>query len=169
MTRHWNAIRAVVAALPFTLIAAPSTALAEAFDGRVVEVVDGTTVTIDRNAGERVTVRLAEIDTGLRGARARDWVGGLVSSLLEGKAVTVLTEEVTGDGVVRGRVFVDGIDVSAEMVRNGWARVGGRVSDPALYHMQALAKQEERGLWRQSLVAGAPVHMWRQARVDRVD
>ncbi len=166
MTRQWNAIRALVATLPFTLAAAPSTALAETFDGRIVEVVDGTTVTIDRTTGGRVTVRLAEIDTGLRGTRARDWVDGLVSSLLEGKAVTVLTEKSPDDGVVLGRVFVDDIDVSAEMVRNGWARVGGRVTDPALYQMQSLAKQEERGLWRQSRIAGAPVHMWRQARVD---
>ena len=58
--------------------------------------------------------------------------------------------EVTVDryGRIVGRVYVDGLDVNAVLVRGGYAWVYRKYSDDAeLLRLEAEAKQKSLGLW----------------------
>ena len=96
---------------------------AQEYMGRVVGVSDGDTITI-LDAGKRqIKVRLAEIDAPEfrqpYGSRAKQEL----SRLVFGKTVTVKAQDTDRYGRTVGRVYADGSDVNAGMVRRGAAWV----------------------------------------------
>ena len=67
-----------------------------------------------------------------------------------------------------GRVYVDGLDVNAEMVRQGHVWVSRKyATDPELYRLEREAKQQRRGLWAND--GNIPPWQWRagQRTIDR--
>ena len=73
--------------------------------------------------------------------------------------------EVTVDryGRIVGRVYVDGLDVNAVLVRGGYAWVYRKYSDDAeLYDMEAGARKYRRGLWAH--LNPIPPWEWRRGR-----
>ena len=68
-------------------------------------------------------------------------------------------------GRVVGRVFVDGLDVNAEMVRNGHAWVYRQYAkDESLFALEDEARAAKRGLWALSEADNMPPWDWRRAR-----
>lgn len=117
------------------------------FDGRVVSVHDGDTISV-LVARAPIRVRLVDIDAPERsqpfGAASRRALAERVA----GREVRVVERGRDTFGRVLGRVFVDGSDVNAEQVRAGFAWVYRRYSaDATLLALEAEAKAARRGLW----------------------
>lgn len=139
--------RAVVFGL---LLAAPIPSPAEdtpRLSGVVVGVIDGDTVDVRLESG-MIRVRLHGIDAPEHdqphGATAKK----LLSSLVYGQAVEL--EPVEQDRYERlvARLWRDGLDVDAEMVKRGEAWVYRRyASDSAYCAYEKAARDLERGLW----------------------
>ena len=71
-------------------------------------------------------------------------------------------------GRVVGRVFVDGLDVNAEMVRQGHAWVYRQyASDESLFGLENEARAAKLGLWALSEADKMPPWEWRKARRSR--
>lgn len=125
---------------------------AYAFEGRVVGVTDGDTITVLTHDKQQVKVRLAEIDTPEKrqdfGMRAKQALSGLVFN----REVRVDVETTDRYGRTVGRVYrlSDGLDVNAEMVAMGMAWVYRRYArDVRLYELEREAKAKRIGLWSQ--------------------
>jgi endonuclease YncB( thermonuclease family) len=115
--------------------------------GTVVEVIDGDTLRVLGDGGI-VEVELADSYTvGLDeayGAAARDALARLAAR----RNVEVSVIDRHGTSRLVGRVRADGRDVSAELVRSGFAWVSRKyASDQELYWLELDAKTQNRGLW----------------------
>jgi endonuclease YncB( thermonuclease family) len=138
---------------------------AETLTGRVVGVSDGDTLTLLAEGNRQVRVRLAEIDTPESrqpyGSRAKQ----ALSDLAFGKTARVEVEDTDRYGRTVGRVFVDGTDVNAAMVRQGAAWVYRQYAkDQSLFALEAEARQAKRGLWSLPEAERQPPWEWRHAR-----
>jgi micrococcal nuclease len=121
--------------------------LAKTYAGKCVGVHDGDTISVMK-AGRAVKIRLEGIDCPELGqdfgTRAKQFTSGMVF----GKNVEV--KEYSRDIYRRtvARVFVDGKDVSLELVRAGLAwHFRKYSSDPALAEAEAQARKARIGLW----------------------
>jgi endonuclease YncB( thermonuclease family) len=145
------------------LLAAFSAVHADTFEGKVVRVADGDTLTVLVNHNQ-IKVRLVEIDAPERkqafGSRSRQSLSDLCGS----KTATVEWTEKDRYGRVLGRVTCAGVDANAEQVRRGMAWVFDRyVKDRTLYALQGEAKAARRGLWAEK----SPVPPWEWRRVGQ--
>lgn len=122
------------------------------FDGRVVRVADGDTVTVLREHAdgrkEQVRVRLSSIDAPERrqayGTRSREHLAKLVFDR------QVRIEEQGSDryGRVIGVVHVDQVNANQEMVHAGMAWAYRQyLNDSAMLRLETGAKRAGRGLW----------------------
>ena len=151
------------------LLATAMPASAESFDCRVIGIADGNTFSCRTNAGERLRVRLAEIDAPeLKqpyGSQARQ----ALSDHIFGKNVTLAVKGRDGLGRTLARVGVGNIDVNSEMVRAGaaWA-YRARLDDRRLLDLEAVAREFRRGLWSLHKTEQQPPWEWRaQMRKSR--
>jgi len=139
----------IVAALTLLLAACAKVARDE---GVVVGVTDGDTVRVlvKDPAPREIRVRLHGIDAPERkqalGSRAKQEL----SSLVFGKTVRIEKVDTDRYGRTVARLFVDGKDVNAEMVRRGFAWWYERYApnDPVLKAAQDQARTNKLGLWR---------------------
>ena len=148
--------------LPLLLLFTLSTQ-AETLEGKVVKIADGDTLTILTSTNQQVKVRLAGIDTPERkqpfGNRAKQ----ALSSLAFQKQALVEIETKDRYGRTVGVVFVDGLNVNHELVKQGIAWVYRKyTSDKRLYALESEAKQSKRGLWLQE--NPIPPWVWRRGR-----
>ena len=110
-------------------------------------------------------MRLAEIDTPEKGQPYGRRAKEELSSLVFGKTVDVKTQGTDRFGRTIGRVYVDGLDVNAEMVRRGAAWVYRKYAkDQKLYALEEQARRNKVGLWRLPEAERVPPWEWRQAR-----
>ncbi|MBI4291294.1 MAG: thermonuclease family protein [Betaproteobacteria bacterium] len=117
------------------------------FTGKVVAVADGDTITVLKDR-EQVKVRLVEIDAPEKGQAFGNKSKQALSDLVYGKQVEVKERGKDQYKRTLGRIYRDGSDVNAEMVRLGMAWVYDRyATDRTLYQIQTEAKAERRGLW----------------------
>ncbi len=158
-------LRYLLAALLITAMPAS----AESLDCRVIGIADGNTFSCRTNAGERLRVRLAEIDAPeLKqpyGSQARQ----ALSDHIFGKNVTLAVKGRDGLGRTLARVGVGNIDVNSEMVRAGaaWA-YRARLDDRRLLDLEAVAREFRRGLWSLHKTEQQPPWEWRaQMRKSR--
>ncbi len=152
-------LRYLLAALLITAMPAS----AESFDCRVIGIADGNTFSCRTNVGERLRVRLAEIDAPeLKqpyGSQARQ----ALSDHIFGKNVTLEVKGRDGLGRTLARVGVGNIDVNSEMVRAGaaWA-YRARLDDRRLLDLEAVAREFRRGLWSLHKTKQQPPWEWRE-------
>ncbi len=102
----------------------------------------------DGTSFKQVKVRLAEIDTPESkqpyGNRARQ----ALSDLTFGQQARVVVQDTDRYGRTVARVYVGGVDVNAEMIRQGAARAYRQyLKDPSLLRLEAQARAAQRGLW----------------------
>lgn len=91
------------------------------FDGKVVAVADGDTVTVLDASQQQHKIRLAGIDAPESkqdfGAKAKQ----NLSDLVYGKAVTVFGGKIDKYGRLVGKIVVDGLDINLEQIKSGFA------------------------------------------------
>jgi endonuclease YncB( thermonuclease family) len=121
-------------AIAFWLAIATTSARAD-FDGTVVGVADGDTLTV--------------------------LVQRTLASLVAGRRVGVRERGRDAFGRVLAEIHVDSVNVNAEQVRRGYAWVFRRYSqDAQLLGLEAEARAAKRGLWRDD--ASIEPWIWRE-------
>ena len=122
-------------------------AAASASAEQVLRVKDGDTITV-QSGEEEVDIRLADIDAPESDQPLGTEAHRYLRSLIEGREAELAL--VGGDAYRRivARVYRDGVDVNAEMVRRGLAWVV-RDYDPAPYliELEDSAREAGRGVW----------------------
>ena len=126
------------------------------FTGKVVGVADGDSITVLRGR-EQVKVRLVEIDAPEMGQAFGHRSKQALEALVKGQEVQVVERGHDKYHRTLGRVYRGDLDVNAEQVRQGMAWVFRQYSkDATLYPIEADAKEQKRGLWRDP----EPVSPW---------
>ena len=119
-------------------------ALALAGGRKVIAIADGDTLTI-LTPDKQVKARLAEI--------------------VFGKTVAILPIDTDRYGRTVGRVYIDGMDVNEEMVRQGHAWVCRKyVQDQSLFDLEDEACEARRGIWVLPEADRVPPWEWRAAK-----
>jgi endonuclease YncB( thermonuclease family) len=141
-----------LAALLFTQLA-----LGDVFEGKVVGVADGDTVTVLDSTQTPQKIRLEGLDAPEKkqayGAQAK----AAMSQLAFGKQAEVVWRKRDRYGRVLGKVLVEGQDVGLEMIRSGLGWHYKQYSkqqdkaDQQIYSQAELdAREQKRGLWNDS-------------------
>jgi endonuclease YncB( thermonuclease family) len=133
--------------------------------GRVVGVHDGDTFTLLQDGNHQTKVRLAEIDAPESKQPYGNKAKLELSSLIFGKTVTVKIQDIDRYGRTVGRVFIDTMDVNADMIRRGAAWVYRKYAkDQTLFPLEAQAQQDQRGLWSLPDSERIPPWEWRHPK-----
>lgn len=121
--------------------------------GKVIRVADGDTITVQSYQGKE-KIRFAQIDapeTTHFGSTPQPYgkeSAAFLRSLVSNKNVRVDVETVDQYGRNVGTVFVDGINVNREMVKNGYAWVYRQYAhDESLLELEKAARAKRIGLW----------------------
>ncbi|RRW17692.1 thermonuclease family protein [Stutzerimonas stutzeri] len=152
-------LRCVLAALLLTALPAS----AQTTDCRVIGIADGNVFSCRTAEGDRLRVRMAEIDAPeLKqpyGAQARQALSGYVF----GKNVQLTVQGRDDQGRALARVRAGDTDVNAEMVRTGtaWA-YRAQLKDRTLLDLEAVAREFKRGLWALHKTEQQPPWEWRK-------
>lgn len=137
-------------------------AAAESLEGRVVRVRDGDSlvVLVDRRT---VEVRLAEVDAPESGQPWGKRAKRELSDLAFGKTIEAEVIDVDRYGRKVARVFADGVDVPAEMVRRGAAWVYTKYAKrEELAGIESTARDARAGLWSLPEKDRVPPWEWRE-------
>lgn len=122
-------------------------ALPPAFRAECTRIVDGDTIDV-AHAGETVRIRLEGIDCPERDQPFAEEARALTALLVEGKTVEVIAKEKDAYGRTAARVFVDGRDLSAELLKAGLATHYRKYnSDWLLASLERQARAEGAGMW----------------------
>lgn len=131
------------------------------WSGRVVRVVDGDTLRVERN-GREVKIRLEGIDAPERDQPWGSEATAFARQQALGKRVTVRDKERDQYGrMVATIILPDGSSLNERLVRQGlawWYRAYS--TDRTLQAVQAMARRERLGLWSDS--HPEPPWIWRR-------
>ena len=120
----------------------------ETLEGKVVKIADGDTLTLLTSSNEQVKIRLAGIDTPEKKQPFGNKAKQALANLAFQKQALIEVEVKDRYGRTVGVVFVDGLNVNAELVKQGMAWVYRKYTDDKrLYVLESEAKQAKRGLW----------------------
>jgi hypothetical protein len=86
--------------------------------GRVTRIIDGDTIDVQLDSGP-VRVRMQGIDAPERNQPLSDEAMGLLRQLVDDREVELQVASQPSDDRMVSRVYVDGSDANAEMVRRG--------------------------------------------------
>jgi len=138
-------------------------AQAEILEGKVVKISDGDTLTLLTSSSQQIKVRLAGIDTPERKQPFGNKAKQALANLAFQKQALIEVEAKDRYGRTVGVVFVDGLNVNAELVKQGMAWVYRKYTDDKrLYTLESEAKQAKRGLWLDE--NPIPPWEWRRGR-----
>jgi endonuclease YncB( thermonuclease family) len=132
--------------------------------GRVVGITDGDTLTllVDR---EQVRIRLAQIDAPESNQPYGKQSKTALSTLAFDKQARVEVVDVDRYGRTVGEVFVDGIDVNREMVRDGHAWAYTKYSHTTeIIELENSARAAKKGLWALPENQREPPWIWRHPK-----
>ncbi len=154
-----DTLRIVVAVVSSLALAVSFSARAD-FRGKVVRVGDGDSITVLRGR-EPTEVRLAEIDAPERGQAFANRSKQALEVLVKGQEVRVVERGQDRYHRTVGRIYRGDLDVNAELVRQGMAWVSRQYAkDATLDEIETEAREQRRGLWRDS----KPVAPWEWRR-----
>ena len=136
-----------------------------AFQGRVVGVVDGDTLDVLLAGNARMRIRLAEIDAPEKnqpwGQRAKQGLADLVFP----KQVFIEKTGVDRYGRTIARVRADGVYVNSRMVEQGLAWAYRQyLTDENIAKAEAIAKSQKVGLWSDHPSQIVPPWEWRHGK-----
>ncbi len=135
-----------IGALFFLLTAI--TAQTATITGTVLHISDGDTLKIHTGSNKKMKIRLAGIDTPEKDQPFGREAKQALSLLTLQKQVMIDVQTIDRYGRTVGLVYVQGLNVNAELIRQGMAWVYRRyTNDEKLYALEAKAKKEKRGLW----------------------
>ena len=139
----WKGVVAAVCLLPVTAWAD--------FNGRVIRVADGDTVTVLRDHGDRkeqVRVRLSSIDAPERRQAYGNVSRQYLAQLVFDRQVRIEEHGTDRYGRVIGVVHVDQHNANQEMVRAGLAWAYRQyLNDSSMLRLETGARRAGRGLW----------------------
>ena len=142
-------------------------ARATTLTGKVIEINDGDEITIF-NLNRPVRIRLLGIDAPEKNQPFGDVARQHLSDLVFGKVVSVEYSGMDRHTTFIGRVLCNGVDISAQMIRDGaawYAPQGSRLSetDQEIYSQsERAARTERRGLWQMD----GPVAPWEFVKAE---
>ncbi len=123
------------------------------YQGRVVEIVDGRTVVVEPQRGVKITLELQHIEVPEPEQKLHQVVKDHLKKLLLNQVVEFKPRGFSETKTV-GRVVLNGVDISQQMVRDGaaWYAVanikGQDDSEVEAYRsIESQAKAEKRGIW----------------------
>ena len=129
------------------LIFAAPPKVVEELSGKIVSITDGDTIKV-LVGKESVTIRLEGIDAPEKsqsfGSKSKD----ALATMVFGQTVTVKKTGKDQYSRSLGFVFVDDLDVNAQMIQDGWAWHFKKYNDEErLAVLEDEARNEKRGLW----------------------
>lgn len=150
MSRGWPVRFALGLGVWFLFTVAASAAR---LDGTVIVVIDGDTVLFKPDhysAASRafLKIRLAGIDAPEADQPHGELAGRALSEWILNRRVTIETVATDDYGRTVGRIWLDDLDVNAELVRQGHAWASTWRGQAELRALQAEAKRQRRGLWQ---------------------
>jgi micrococcal nuclease len=138
------------------ILICPLILLADTFTGKCIGVSDGDTIST-MIAGRAVKIRLEGIDCPEIGQDFGTRAKQFTSALVFGKDVKVKEYNLDRYGRTVARVYVQGRDVSLELVKAGLAwHYKKYSSDPVLAEAEDQARRAKTGLWSMP----SPVPPW---------
>ena len=166
MARASGALRALAAAFAIACALAsfadsPQPAAAATYQAHSVHLRDGDSLIVSDGERQR-ELRIAEIDTPERGQPWGKRATQALARLVEGKTLRIESIEVDRYGREVSNVWVGGVCVACELVRNGhaWAyRQYLRNQD--LVELERKARDARLGLWGQPASTFIPPWEWR--------
>lgn len=121
--------------------------------GRVVEIVDGRTVVIEVSTGSKITAQLQFIEVPEPEQQFSQTVRDHLEQIALGRQVAYLPHSLLRSKTV-GQLFVNGVDVSLQMIRDGAAwyaaaeKTGQNAAESEAYRQtETQAKTEKLGIW----------------------
>ncbi|WP_029904234.1 thermonuclease family protein [Prevotella sp. 10(H)] len=133
----------------------------EYLTGKVVKVADGDTFTLLTNSNEKIRIRLYGIDAPENGQDYGSKSRQYLNDLCYGKQVRVQKIDTDHYGRTLGVVFVDGINVNEELVRQGLAWYYREYADdPFLEALELSARDKRINIW--SMKNPVPPHEFRR-------
>ncbi len=144
-------------------------AFAVELTGKVIAIADGDTLTVLSDDQRQIKIRLAEIDTPESGQPYGSRARQALAALVFGKQARIVETDRDRYGRTVGRVYVGGMDVNAELVRQGAAWVYRQYAkDTALFALEDEARREQRGLWALPEAQRLPPWEWRKAERQQI-
>jgi micrococcal nuclease len=159
-------LRTVVALVTLLLVAGPPVVASDhpVLRGTVVGVIDGDTADIRLESG-MIRIRFHAIDAPESGQPHGKAAKAALSDLIYGKAVEVEPYQQDRYDRLVARVWLDGMDVNAEMLRTGNAWTYRRYADdPAYCTYEQAARDLGHGLWRLPANQRVAPWEWRQRK-----
>ncbi|MGB5294957.1 MAG: thermonuclease family protein [Thermoanaerobaculia bacterium] len=121
----------------------------DSFEGRCVKVYDGDTIEVMAGGPSSVRVRLHAIDSPEKGQPFSNAARKRTRELVEGKRVRVEVRDRDQYDRLVARVYVEGSDLSEQLISEGLAWHYTRYSSElALGRAQREARKARRGLWQ---------------------
>jgi endonuclease YncB( thermonuclease family) len=161
-----RALRAVVVLLTLLPIAGQPAVSSDlpVLHGTVVGVIDGDTADIRLDSG-MIRIRFHAIDAPESGQPHGKAAKAALSQLIFGKAVEVEPFEQDRYDRLVARVWLDGQDINAAMIKSGNAWTYRRYADePAYCAYEKAARDLGRGLWRLPPEKRVAPWEWRQRK-----
>ncbi len=162
-----NSVTKLLTALAILICASAMTSAAT-LQAKVTEVPTGNTLIVS-NTSRSVRVRLKSVVPPEAGQPFSDIAKEHLKALVMDKAVMVDYTHLA-DGYLEARVFLNGIDIGSQMLRDGAAWYDHATdyqlteSDRELYaKCEDAARAEKRGLWQQE----SPVAPWEFRRIQQ--
>lgn len=132
--------------------------------GKVVRIADGDTITLRSAAGSDHKIRLEGIDCPESSQDYGQKATSALSSRISGKTIRAKVSTRDRYGRYVATLFLDGDDLNAWMVAQGWAWHYKQYSkDPRLAELEQQARAENLGLW----AAASPLAPWEYRSLQR--
>jgi micrococcal nuclease len=149
------------------LLLLPSIAFSETIAGKVIKVADGDTITILTPGNKQIKIRLSAVDTPEGGQAYGKKAKQFTSRMVYKKNVRVDKETTDRYGRTVGFVYVDGANLSEQIIRNGYGWVYRKYCKGAFcddwLDLEKQARNAGIGLWAGDNIPQAPWE-WRSAK-----
>lgn len=145
--------------LIFIIFAIESYSMQDSFYAEVIKVADGDKVTVKKESGEKIRVRLYGVDSPElkqeTGAEAKQFT----EKLLLKRVIRVEVKDRDSYGRFVADIYIKNVHFNKEIVKNGYAWYFRKYLNNSI-EMEKLendAKKQKRGLWKNS----SPVPPWK--------
>lgn len=133
------------------------------FQGKVISISDGDTITILKDSRQQIKVRLASIDAPEKNQPFGTQAKNFTSKLIFGKQVHIKDEGSDQYNRVLGTVYLGSQNINKTIVYNGYAWAYRRyIKDSSYIALEKDAKLHRRGLWSDK--NAIPPEIWRRQR-----
>lgn len=136
------------------------------FQGKVISVSDGDTITVLNDSKKQIRVRLASIDAPEKNQPFGTQAKKFTSKLIFGKQVLIKNEGSDQYNRVLGTAYLGNQNINKVIVYNGYAWAYRRyIKDTSYISLEMDAKRHQRGLWSDK--NAIEPELWRRQQKNR--